>query len=198
MSKAKIAILKEAIRLVEAKEGTIESIVIGVNNVWLANNECYPLPYGEYKRRAWLMDDLVRMLAQLMEEAHAEALAMDAEISEATAAMNAAPNRDMTPEQCLRTFLASWLAWAELDAPKHEVFDPVFGLCWNLEGWACEHCQHMGNDVADLTIAIMQDRLEHEDYPFGRDSYLYDVDNRTHHRHAPRLEWVRAQLADLV
>lgn len=70
----KIKTLKVAIGLTKSVSGTINSIVEMVNHEWTHCGEPYPLPVGEYKRRAWLLADLERMLAQLVDEAHAEAL----------------------------------------------------------------------------------------------------------------------------
>lgn len=55
----------------------INDVVRDVNTVWVEAGEPYPLPYGEYKRRSRLLADLERMLAQLVDEAHAEALKMN-------------------------------------------------------------------------------------------------------------------------
>jgi hypothetical protein len=71
---SKIKALKDAIGLTKSVSGTINSIVEMVNHAWTHCGEPYPLPVGEYKRRAWLLADLERMLAQLVDEAHDEAL----------------------------------------------------------------------------------------------------------------------------
>lgn len=73
-STTKIKALKDAIGLTKSVSGTINSIVEMVNHAWTHCGEPYPLPVGEYKRRTWLLADLERMLAQLVDEAHAEAL----------------------------------------------------------------------------------------------------------------------------
>lgn len=73
----KIKALKDAIGVTKSVSGTINSIVERVNHAWTHCGEPYPLPVGEYKRRAWLLADLERMLAQLVDEAHTEALEMD-------------------------------------------------------------------------------------------------------------------------
>lgn len=79
----KIIVLTEAIRLLNVKVGTIESIVIGINNEYESNNEPAPLPTESYKRRAWLLADLTRMLDQektaLIEEQRANGHPVDEE-----------------------------------------------------------------------------------------------------------------------
>ena len=57
-----------AILMTEAKAGKIEAAVVVVNDAFELNGEPKPLPTGEYKRRTWLMDDLVRMRLQLIDE----------------------------------------------------------------------------------------------------------------------------------
>ncbi|MHA1063448.1 hypothetical protein ACR9GP_06000 [Enterobacter ludwigii] len=81
---SKIKALKDAIGLTKSVSGTINSIVEMVNHAWTHCGEPYPLPVGEYKRRAWLLADLERMLAQLIDEAHAEALDINAWIDDLT------------------------------------------------------------------------------------------------------------------
>ncbi len=73
-SMTKIEALKIAISRTKHGVTRINDVVRDVNTVWVEAGEPYPLPVGEYKRRAWLLDDLERMLAQLVDEAHAEAL----------------------------------------------------------------------------------------------------------------------------
>lgn len=70
----KIEALKIAISRTKHGVTRINDVVRDVNTVWTDAGEPYPLPYGEYKRRAWLLADLERMLAQLIDEAHTEAL----------------------------------------------------------------------------------------------------------------------------
>ncbi|WP_336240468.1 hypothetical protein [Citrobacter werkmanii] len=70
----KIEALKNAISRTKHGVTRINDVVRDVNTVWTDAGEPYPLPYGEYKRRAWLLADLERMLAQMIDEAHAEAL----------------------------------------------------------------------------------------------------------------------------
>lgn len=60
--------LATAILMTEAKAGKIDAAVLVVNEAFELNGEPKPLPAGEYKRRTWLMDDLVRMRLQLIEE----------------------------------------------------------------------------------------------------------------------------------
>lgn len=60
--------LATAILMTEAKAGKIDAAVLVVNDAFELNGEPKPLPTGEYKRRTWLMDDLVRMRLQLIEE----------------------------------------------------------------------------------------------------------------------------------
>lgn len=60
--------LATAILMTEAKAGKIDAAVLVVNEAFELNGEPKPLPTGEYKRRTWLMDDLVRMRLQLIEE----------------------------------------------------------------------------------------------------------------------------------
>lgn len=66
----KIEALKIAISRTKRGVTRINDVVRDVNTVWTDA----PLPYGEYKRRTWLLADLERMLAQMIDEAHAEAL----------------------------------------------------------------------------------------------------------------------------
>ncbi|MEX1841155.1 hypothetical protein KMW40_12090 [Enterobacter cloacae] len=77
----KIEALKVAISRTKHGVTRINDVVRDVNTVWVDAGEPYPLPVGEYKRRAWLLADLERMLAQLVDEAHAEALEMNAKCS---------------------------------------------------------------------------------------------------------------------
>ncbi|QVV96939.1 hypothetical protein [Kosakonia phage Kc259] len=63
-----IEALATAILMSEAKAGKIENAVALVNESFELNGEPKPLPTGEYKRRAWLLDDLRRMRLQLIEE----------------------------------------------------------------------------------------------------------------------------------
>ncbi|MDU4109300.1 MAG: hypothetical protein E7H74_18645 [Escherichia coli] len=63
-----IEALATAILMSEAKAGKIENAVARVNESFELNGEPKPLPTGEYKRRAWLLDDLRRMRLQLIEE----------------------------------------------------------------------------------------------------------------------------------
>lgn len=70
----KIEALKIAISRTKHGVTRINNVVRDVNTVWTDAGEPYPLPYGEYKRRTWLLADLERMLAQMIDEAHAEAL----------------------------------------------------------------------------------------------------------------------------
>lgn len=60
--------LATAILMTEARTGKIDAAVLVVNEAFELNGEPKPLPTGEYKRRTWLMDDLVRMRLQLIEE----------------------------------------------------------------------------------------------------------------------------------
>lgn len=80
-SMTKIEALKVAISRTKHGVMRINDVVRDVNTVWVDAGEPYPLPVGEYKRRAWLMADLERMLAHLVDEAHAEALEMNAKRS---------------------------------------------------------------------------------------------------------------------
>ncbi|HBN5772101.1 TPA: hypothetical protein MNM60_000917 [Citrobacter freundii] len=70
----KIEALKTAISRTKHGVTRINDVVRDVNTVWTDAGEPYPLPFGEYKRRTWLLADLERMLAQMIDEAHAEAL----------------------------------------------------------------------------------------------------------------------------
>ncbi|HHT3845785.1 hypothetical protein [Citrobacter freundii] len=70
----KIEALKIAISRTKHGVTRINDVVRDVNTVWTDAGEPYPLPFGEYKRRTWLLADLERMLAQMIDEAHAEAL----------------------------------------------------------------------------------------------------------------------------
>ncbi|MFZ5272575.1 hypothetical protein [Enterobacter asburiae] len=88
----KIKALKDAIGLTKSVSGTINSIVEMVNHAWTHCGEPYPLPVGEYKRRAWLLADLERMLAQLVDEAHDEALRVNELLD--TSALVVLNNRD--------------------------------------------------------------------------------------------------------
>ncbi|EPJ9399588.1 hypothetical protein QCJ93_000648 [Enterobacter bugandensis] len=74
---SKIEALKVAISRTKHGVMRINDVVRDVNAAWVEAGEPYPLPMGEYKRRAWLLADLERMLAQLVDEAHAEALEMN-------------------------------------------------------------------------------------------------------------------------
>ncbi|HDR2401486.1 TPA: hypothetical protein QCH81_002231 [Enterobacter bugandensis] len=74
---SKIEALKLAISRTKHGVMRINDVVRDVNAAWVEAGEPYPLPVGEYKRRAWLLADLERMLAQLIDEAHAEALEMN-------------------------------------------------------------------------------------------------------------------------
>ncbi|EPK3183994.1 hypothetical protein L8P14_05535 [Enterobacter kobei] len=74
---SKIEALKLAISRTKHGVMRINDVVRDVNAAWVEAGEPYPLPMGEYKRRAWLLADLELMLAQLVDEAHAEALDMD-------------------------------------------------------------------------------------------------------------------------
>lgn len=73
-SMTKMEALEVAISRTKHGVMRINDVVRDVNTVWVKAGEPYPLPVGEYKRRAWLLADLERMLAQLVDEAHAEAL----------------------------------------------------------------------------------------------------------------------------
>ncbi|HEM8742893.1 TPA: hypothetical protein U2Q93_000528 [Enterobacter sichuanensis] len=74
---SKIEALKVAISRTKHGVTRINDVVRDVNAAWVEAGEPYPLPVGEYKRRAWLLADLERMLTQLVDEAHAEALEMN-------------------------------------------------------------------------------------------------------------------------
>ncbi|WP_407222158.1 hypothetical protein [Enterobacter roggenkampii] len=74
---SKIEALKLAISRTKHGVMRINDVVRDVNAAWVEAGEPYPLPVGEYKRRAWLLADLERMLAQLVDEAHDEALEMN-------------------------------------------------------------------------------------------------------------------------
>lgn len=74
---SKIEALKLAISRTKHGVMRINDVVRDVNAAWVEAGEPYPLPVGEYKRRAWLLADLERMLTQLVDEAHAEALEMN-------------------------------------------------------------------------------------------------------------------------
>lgn len=64
----KIQALKTAITRTKHGVTRINDVIRDVNAVWTNNGEPYPLPVGEYKRRAWLMADLTRMLDQIQKE----------------------------------------------------------------------------------------------------------------------------------
>ncbi|HIC7818208.1 TPA: hypothetical protein ACW7NQ_004765 [Enterobacter ludwigii] len=74
---SKIEALKLAISRTKHGVMRINDVVRDVNAAWVEAGEPYPLPVGEYKRRAWLLADLERMLTQLVDEALAEALDLD-------------------------------------------------------------------------------------------------------------------------
>lgn len=80
---SKIEALKLAISRTKHGVMRINDVVRDVNAAWVEAGEPYPLPVGEYKRRAWLLADLERMLTQLVDEAHAEALEMNMDFDEA-------------------------------------------------------------------------------------------------------------------
>lgn len=64
----KIQALKTAITMTREAVAKIAVVVDLVNAAWTNNGEPYPLPVGEYKRRAWLLADLTRMLDQIQKE----------------------------------------------------------------------------------------------------------------------------------
>lgn len=64
----KIQALKTAIAMTQEAVAKIAVVVGLVNAAWEASSEPRPLPTGEYKRRAWLMADLTRMLDQIQAE----------------------------------------------------------------------------------------------------------------------------------
>nr|WP_281959211.1 hypothetical protein [Enterobacter mori] len=74
---SKIEALKLAISRTKHGVMRINDVVRDVNATWEEAGEPYPLPVGEHKRRTWLLADLERMLTQLVDEAHAEALTED-------------------------------------------------------------------------------------------------------------------------
>lgn len=61
-------VIRQAIVITNHGVMRINDVVRRVNTVWIEAGEAYPLPYGEYKRRAWLLADLTRMQMQLAEQ----------------------------------------------------------------------------------------------------------------------------------
>lgn len=85
----------------------------------------------------------------------------------------------------LRKFLSEWLAWAEADAPSHQVFDSRFGLCRNVE-----HYSIYTNAYDELRELLGRDA-----YPFGGEViYWGERKAISHHRNQFRLAWVRKTL----
>lgn len=77
MSAVKIKAVQQAISMMNSVSGTIKATVQAVNMAW--GDEESPLPVNEYHRRAHLIADLEIVLSKLIDEAHNEALEMDAQ-----------------------------------------------------------------------------------------------------------------------
>lgn len=61
-------VIRQAIIITNHGVMKIENVVRMVNTAWDNAGQAYPLPYGEYKRRAWLLADLTRMQQQLADQ----------------------------------------------------------------------------------------------------------------------------------
>lgn len=61
-------VIRQAIEATNSGVMKIENVVRMVNTAWDNAGQAYPLPYGEYKRRAWLLADLTRMQQQLADQ----------------------------------------------------------------------------------------------------------------------------------
>lgn len=61
-------VIRQAIIITNHGVMKIENVVRLVNTAWTDANQPYPLPYGEYKRRAWLLADLTRIQQQLADQ----------------------------------------------------------------------------------------------------------------------------------
>ncbi|HAT7488644.1 TPA: hypothetical protein QCH64_002737 [Enterobacter asburiae] len=142
----KIEALKVAISRTKHGVTRINDVVRDVNTVWVDAGEPYPLPVGEYKRRAWLLADLERMLAQLVDEAHAEALEMNAETdrrhhcSVMASLQNTIMERDDLPElveACHAEALEedkryTWLAnrWCLFHSSSRQQQEEINAIAW--------------------------------------------------------------------
>ena len=100
------------------------------------------------------------------------------------------PSPDMSPE--LRAFLTEWLAWAEADAPEHEVFSGHTGLCNNVCWWTEENLQ----STSFWLLRELEERLGDPSFPFGRAEYTRARRAGLQHRDPNRLAWVRTQLGE--
>lgn len=108
----------------------------------------------------------------------------------------------------LVAFLRAWLDWAEAGAPDGNShtprnparFEPECGLCANTinfeETILDVHPEDTGDLEYELAGLFDADGLDRS-YPFGDAAYDSDGDAGTHHKHEPRLAWVRGKLASV-
>lgn len=97
----------------------------------------------------------------------------------------------------LRLFLEAYLAMAASDGEDNpHYFDLSCGLCSNAIQFAqdndfgLEHCRVLRDELHDMLYKSGLDA----DYPFGECSYDDSILTQDHHRHAPRIDWIKEQL----
>lgn len=102
----------------------------------------------------------------------------------------------MTQEQIdavILDFLKAYKAWADEDVPEDGMFDPVCGLCNNLNIYLR---QQVGNvKERDSIKKYFKSMLGGKKYPFtSEEQYEDDTDSYSHHRNPDRMAWVADQI----
>lgn len=101
----------------------------------------------------------------------------------------------------INQFLAQYKLWALAGATKSPFyFSTGTGLCGNL----ARYSNAVFQDVADYHLLVDEALVElsglfqvdglSAEYPFGRDEYLVDHDNKSFHLNPARMAWVDRQL----
>ncbi len=112
---------------------------------------------------------------------------------------------DEFKQSLLLSFLTAWLEWAEADAPEDPIdnfygFVPRYALCSNIQfylGRLDAPDSYYGDLRGALEEALATDHGP-TDFPFC-DEATYDqmFFAGTHHRHEPRLIWVRKKIEEI-
>lgn len=99
-----------------------------------------------------------------------------------------------------KSYLQSWLDWAEKDDPQDDTYMRCYGLCDNVWEYVAS-LQLSSAEQYAVRVELNQklNRLfEGELYPFGEEAFDKHGSDETMHKDPNRLAWVRKMLEEGV
>ena len=91
----------------------------------------------------------------------------------------------------LDKFYQEFQAWIDCQYPRHEIFTPYCGLCYNARRWAWAHNESGVEASLALKEQFRQAGLN-EEFPFNEGMFHFDFEARNNklYTNQQRLKWV--------